>query len=118
MTEIMFPFPPSILSPNTRAHWRKKAKAAKLYKEACFFLTKSANMIVPQSGPMHLWIDFCPPDRRKRDDDNVAAAFKSGRDGLALALGVDDSRFVSHPYLCDYSPDFTGVKVRISDGPK
>lgn len=39
-------------------------------------------------------ITFNPPDRRKRDRDNMIAAFKSGQDGLSDALNVDDSLFV------------------------
>jgi hypothetical protein len=34
-----------------------------------------------------------PPDRRERDDDNVKASLKGHRDGIAQALGIDDSRF-------------------------
>jgi crossover junction endodeoxyribonuclease RusA len=37
---------------------------------------------------------FRPPDRRLRDDDNLVAAFKSGRDGISDALGIDDRKFV------------------------
>lgn len=39
-----------------------------------------------------LSLTFCPPDRRKRDDDNLVAAFKAGRDGIAQAMGIDDHR--------------------------
>jgi len=44
-------------------------------------------------GPLSLVIEFAPPDRRSRDDDNLIASFKSGRDGIAEALGIDDARF-------------------------
>lgn len=40
---------------------------------------------------MHL--TFYPPSAHKRDDDNLEAAFKAGRDGVAEAMGVDDNRF-------------------------
>jgi crossover junction endodeoxyribonuclease RusA len=36
---------------------------------------------------------FCPPDKRKRDLDNLLARMKAGLDGLADALGVDDTIF-------------------------
>ena len=36
---------------------------------------------------------FVPPDRRARDLDNLLASMKSGLDGLADAIGVDDSRW-------------------------
>ena len=39
-------------------------------------------------------ITFHPPCKRKRDRDNMIAAFKSGQDGIAECMGVDDHRFV------------------------
>ncbi|MNC70101.1 hypothetical protein D3C75_1208780 [compost metagenome] len=40
-------------------------------------------------------LEFVPPDRRRRDDDNLVAMFKAGRDGLADALGIDDNVFAT-----------------------
>src|SRR3546814_8129920 len=40
--------------------------------------------------PLPVKITFCPPDRRHRDDDNMIASFKSGRDGMCEALGIND----------------------------
>lgn len=45
----------------------------------------------------------------------MIAAFKSGRDGIADALGIDDRRFVCHPYVKDQVGGM--VKVRITAGP-
>lgn len=36
---------------------------------------------------------FRPPDARHYDGDNLLARMKSGLDGLADALGINDSRF-------------------------
>lgn len=36
---------------------------------------------------------FVPPDRRRRDDDNLIASFKPYRDGISDALGIDDAHF-------------------------
>lgn len=36
-------------------------------------------------------ITFCPPDKRRRDVDNMLASIKSGLDGISDATGVDDS---------------------------
>jgi len=44
-------------------------------------------------GPITVRLDFFPPSRAKRDDDNVPASFKAGRDGVADALRCDDARF-------------------------
>ena len=38
---------------------------------------------------------FCPPDHRRRDLDNIIASMKAANDGIADALGIDDSRFIS-----------------------
>lgn len=38
-------------------------------------------------------VTFHPPDKRKRDRDNIIASFKAGQDGLADAWGIDDNEF-------------------------
>lgn len=117
MTEFVFPWPLKDLSPNARLHWARKSNAAKKYREACYLLAlqAGAKAWVAWDGDIHVWIDFYPPDRRHRDDDNMIAAFKAGRDGLAQALGVDDKRFRIHPYV---KAEIGGmVKVRLTPGP-
>ena len=39
---------------------------------------------------------FYPPDGRRRDVSNLHAAMKAALDGIAEAMGVDDSGFVQH----------------------
>lgn len=41
-------------------------------------------------------MEFAPPDRRRRDVSNLHAAMKWAIDGIAQAMGVDDSRFIEH----------------------
>jgi len=89
---IDLPWPPKELNPNARTHWAKKNQIAQRYKAECRLLTIHARMQVPE-GSLVLDIEFVPPNRQRRDDDNCLAAFKSGRDGIASALGIDDSRF-------------------------
>lgn len=114
---VTLPWPPRALSPNARTHWRKKAPITKAYKQACWALVKEAQIVLPVSvGRLHLWLDFFPPDRRHRDDDNMIASFKAGRDGIALALGIDDKRFVTHSFVSDEIGGF--VKVRITALPE
>lgn len=88
------PWPPKVLSPNARSHWRKKSAAAKSYRLQCRILTLQQRLVAPE-GRVMLQLEFCPPDRRRRDDDNCLASFKNGRDGVADALGIDDARFVT-----------------------
>lgn len=114
---ITFGWPPRECSPNWRGHWSKRAKAAKQYKHACFVLTKEAKInSIDWDGQVHLWITFNKPSRRAMDDDNLIASFKAGRDGLALALGIDDKRFVCHPFVSDRIAG--SVVVRLSRGPE
>ena len=90
------PWPPSILSPNVVAHWQRKASAKKAYRRACGTLVASVDALLPPMPPdgvVAVLMRFCPPDKRKRDLDNLMAAMKSGLDGIADALAVDDSVF-------------------------
>lgn len=113
--ELVLPWPPRDLSPNARIHWRKKAPITKAYKEACWALAKQSGITVPDSPRIALWLTFYPPDRRARDDDNIIASFKAGRDGLALALGIDDKSFVMCPFVHTHIGGM--VKVRLSTFP-
>jgi crossover junction endodeoxyribonuclease RusA len=117
MNEVTLPWPPKELNPNKRLHWTVKSKAAKGYRHACYILAiqAGAKAGIPWDGDIHVWIDFYPPDRRHRDDDNMIAAFKSVRDGLAEALGVNDKRFRIHPYV--KSETGAMVKVRFTAAP-
>ena len=113
--EVTLPWPLRELSPNWRGHWAKKAKAVKAYRKACFVLAKEAGLLFDGPGEVHLWITFNKPSRRATDDDNLVASFKAGRDGIADAMGIDDSRFVMHPFVSDRIAGT--VVVRLSAGP-
>ena len=91
--EVVLPWPPRDLSPNARVHWSRKAKAARAYRESCYWLTKQSGLRPSSDGRLHVMIEFVPPDRRVRDRDNMLASIKNGLDGFAQALGVNDSRF-------------------------
>lgn len=52
-----------------------------------------ADGIKPMTGALHLTITFAPPDRQRRDLDNMLASIKAGLDGLSQVLEVDDSRW-------------------------
>ena len=91
------PWPDTKLSPNQRQHWTKLAKAKKAYRQSCYLRTLEQISIwkgkLPE-GDLVLTLTFVPPDKRKRDVDNLLARMKAGLDGVAEALGIDDSRFV------------------------
>lgn len=113
---ITFPWPPAVLSPNARVHWSVKSKAVKALRRICHLLTLEAGIRgVDWEGDIHLWIDYYPPDRRARDQDNMISASKAIFDGLADAMSVNDKRFRLHPYVKDQIGGM--VKVRITAGP-
>lgn len=110
---VLLPWPPRALSPNARGHWSKRSRAAKSYRMQCFLLAKKAGLSAP-AGRILLSLEFLPPTRRRRDDDNLLAAFKAGRDGLADALRIDDSVFVSQVQLSTEVYPLGAVRVTLS----
>ena len=69
----------------------KLARAKQSYRLLCYNVSKLRYK--PLSGTLMLSITFYPPDRRKRDLDNMLASIKAGLDGLSDAIGIDDSDF-------------------------
>lgn len=111
---IELPWPPKELSPNARVHWAVRARKAKAYRAECRLLTLMASVAAPE-GKALLSLEFVPPDRRARDDDNLVAAFKAGRDGIAEALGIDDRQFVTKFRMSDETHPGGMVRVTIQD---
>lgn len=93
---VTLPWPHKDLSPNARVHWRRKAPRVKVARNAALALAfeAGARKMTVSAAP-RISIEFCPPDRRRRDADNCMASLKASLDGIADALGVDDSRFIS-----------------------
>ena len=110
---VVLPWPPAALSPNARSHWAIRSRAAKSYRLQCFLFARQAGLVAPE-GRILLDLEFIPPTMRRRDDDNLTAAFKAGRDGLADALGIDDSRFVSLVRLRSTPQRGGAVRVALS----
>lgn len=93
MMQISLPWPDKSLSPNARVHWSKKAKTTKLAREYAWAVTLNANAPNPHFQRASVRMTFCPPDKRRRDLDNCISSTKAARDGIADALGIDDSKF-------------------------
>jgi Holliday junction resolvase RusA-like endonuclease len=117
---LTLPWPNRTLHPNARVHWRMLAQAKKQAREQAFWLARKAGLdseSVPEQGRLHCYLDFFPPDRRRRDDDGLLASMKAARDGIADALGIDDHRLVSHPFVRDEVRKGGEVVIRITGGP-
>ena len=89
------PWPAKELSPNFRGHWSLVAKVKKAYRTKCrsLGLANGLGTVAKDTQKVKVHLDFFPPDRRARDWDNLLASMKSGLDGLADAMGVDDSKW-------------------------
>jgi Holliday junction resolvase RusA-like endonuclease len=116
---LVLPWPDRRLHPNSRPHWGAKSKATKAARHNAHLCALEAGWHLHKlpEGRLHLWIDFYPPDKRRRDDDGLLSSLKAARDGIADALNVDDSRFVSHPYLKDETHPGGRVEIRITGAP-
>lgn len=91
---ITLPWPSKPLSPNTRQHWSVKAKYVKLTRLDTAWWVRSVMRFRPQWEKVKVAYVFHPPDKRRRDLDNLIASTKAISDGIADAIGIDDSRFI------------------------
>ena len=105
---IRLDWPNPKLAPNRAAgkHWGGLAALKQKAKADAHALTKNAlqgrkSPYLDFKGDIPLSLFYVTPDKRKRDSDNLLAASKHALDGVALALGVDDSRF--RPILVDWA---------------
>ena len=95
---IELPWPDSSLAPNRKngRHWgavhSAKVKRLADARYLTLYAMRSTGY-VPPAGALALSLTFCPPDRRRRDLDNLLAAMKADFDGVSQALGIDDQLF-------------------------
>lgn len=100
---VKLPFPSPLLFPNRKHadHWTKAHAAKVKARDDAFYATKqAAKAFKPTDGYIPLSVLFVTPTRVRRDWDGMAGAFKASQDGIAQALGIDDSRF--KPVLIDW----------------
>ena len=109
---IQLPWPPKELSPNARVHWRVLAKAKKAYRLACATHALAQGLRRMQADKLHLSLTFYPPNRRAFDLDNALARMKSGLDGVADVLGVDDRNWSLSIARADELGGYVRVEVR------
>ncbi len=107
--KVILPWPPATLSPNARQHWSALARAKKAYRHACATQAQVQGIRRIEAGKLHVSLVFVPPNRRAHDLDNLLARMKSGLDGLADVMGVDDK----HWSLSIAKADEIGGMVRV-----
>lgn len=91
--KLTLPYPPSKLNPNRRHHFMALANAKKAYRWECAVDARAQKLGRVSVDTLGLRITFHPPDKRRRDRDNLIAAFKAGQDALSDVTGIDDSKF-------------------------
>ncbi len=93
MFVLELPWPNKNLSPNARPHWAVKAKAAKEANQVAHYVARTKLPIKPQWLSARLQWAFHPKTAHALDKDNCIASCKAYQDGIAMALGIDDSLF-------------------------
>lgn len=93
---IALPAGLKLLSLNGREHWSARNRRSQALKKAAWAMALQGK--VPPLGRVIVIAEYRPPDRRRRDADNIMASVKAAIDGI-VAAGVlpDDEcpRYVS-----------------------
>jgi crossover junction endodeoxyribonuclease RusA len=93
---LSFGWPDKDLSPNARKDYRQKAKLVSIARQLACVLTIGErewwHAHVSPDSPLETRLIFYPPDKRKRDIDNLLASMKSSLDGIFDALETNDNR--------------------------
>jgi len=117
--DLILPWPSADLSPNARGHWARRMRATKQARTLAFVMARKSGWTPamaaawPPEAAITLYVDAFPPDRRRRDDDNMTARFKACRDGIADALGINDSRLRESLFIHDNPKPGGQLRVRL-----
>ncbi|WP_238920918.1 hypothetical protein [Achromobacter xylosoxidans] len=94
---IRLPWPDTSLMANRKngKHWLSSHAAKVRAREAAFLAAKEAlgRNSLAGAGQMPVAITWVAPNRIRRDLDGLLSAEKPRLDGIAAALGIDDSQF-------------------------
>lgn len=109
---IVLPFPPASLSGHAKGNWYGKSAFTKHQREYARYLTEEAKITVPARGDIPIHFHFVPANRRG-DRINFPIRIKAAVDGIADALGVNDSRFLPSYSFGEPSPRKPRVEVTL-----
>ena len=99
LAEVVLDWPAKELGGNSNCHWAKKSKITKAHRQRARTLVEShiekmgsVPEEVLKSADLVVEWHFQPPDRRRRDLDNMLRACKAYQDGTfdAMPESVDD----------------------------
>lgn len=114
---LVLDLPPRELSPNSRTHWAKKARAVKYYRTLAMVVARNA---VGRRGPgwerAEARATFYVPDKRRRDPTNLSASLKAAWDGFVDAgVLTDDQYLIEHPPVIVVDKERPRVEIEISE---
>lgn len=111
---VELPWPPSSLSGHAKGNgkWAKIRATKQLRADAATLTRAAGGVLLPEDGDIAIVIRFEPPNNRG-DRYNFPARAKPLVDGVADALGVNDSRFLPQ---FEYGPVFKGGRVIVTIG--
>ena len=89
---VGLPWMPKELSPNTRVGYRKKAEIYSQAKNDAYILARAHLEDAEKHDYWEAKYLFHPPDKRKRDLDNMISSCKAYLDGLCAAYDIDDEQ--------------------------
>jgi crossover junction endodeoxyribonuclease RusA len=92
MMTVTLGWPSPNLSPNARPHWAALARAKKAARREGYIAARSAGVLAGASS-VRIQVTFIPPNAIRRDLDNLVSSIKGHIDGIADAIGIDDSRW-------------------------
>ena len=92
MIELTLPWPDKALSPNSHLHWRSKQAARVLARDSALIAALETGERLDPNAELKLTVTMRPPDRRRRDADNLLSSLKISIDSVCRAVGVDDSQ--------------------------
>lgn len=97
MIELTLPFPDKVLWPNGRpGHWAVQRRAFKKHKHWAVigvFHALKGSILCPGAVRVDWSVTVHPKTRNVIDRDNAHASLKAYVDGMADALGINDSQF-------------------------
>ena len=111
MFEIKIPYPPSVNHYYRRTEGKRLAltdNAKKFRREVCSrtfeicFASKKYKNLLPFSEPVFVKLQIWPPDKRKRDQDNL---LKATFDSLVKAGIILDDRLIKETWITTFDPE-------------
>ena len=118
LVTIYLPMPHKHLSPNSRCHWAQKSKAKKEQRRwSCQLIMSEFYEGSPCRAPWktaNVQITVVPPDRRRRDKDNLLASLKAAFDGAQDAGLIADDSGLTYLPITITEPDKDGAGVQIT----